>query len=88
MDKFTNELDQHYSNKLLSVSSGKENFVCLNFITYLCISPQLVKSKHHPTSIPPGHYVAFACLVNSKGDAFAHQPLPVGGAFEITIIIL
>ena len=26
MDKFTNELDQHYSNKLLSVSSGKEKF--------------------------------------------------------------
>jgi hypothetical protein len=23
MDKLTNELDQHYSNKLLSVSSGK-----------------------------------------------------------------
>ena len=26
IDKFTNELDQHYSNKLLSVSSGKEKF--------------------------------------------------------------
>ena len=26
MDKFTNELDQHYSNKLLSVSSNKEKF--------------------------------------------------------------
>ena len=26
MDKFTNELDQHYSNKLLSVSSGKQKF--------------------------------------------------------------